>query len=120
MYTGLIQSPKDDRDILSSQITPDIKRIPEIFPPFFDLTILNQKNTPHCVGFSCAAVKQEKELREKVVETFDGDWIYNEAKKIDGLPNFQGTYLRSGMKVLLRSEERRVGKECRSRWSPYH
>ena len=22
--------------------------------------------------------------------------------------------------VVLRSEERRVGKECRSRWSPYH
>ena len=21
---------------------------------------------------------------------------------------------------LVRSEERRVGKECRSRWSPYH
>src|SRR5690606_39917622 len=24
------------------------------------------------------------------------------------------------MKVTERSEERRVGKECRSRWSPYH
>src|SRR2546427_13206719 len=24
------------------------------------------------------------------------------------------------LKVLGRSEERRVGKECRSRWSPYH
>ena len=23
-------------------------------------------------------------------------------------------------KALVRSEERRVGKECRSRWSPYH
>ena len=23
-------------------------------------------------------------------------------------------------KLLTRSEERRVGKECRSRWSPYH
>ena len=23
-------------------------------------------------------------------------------------------------KNVLRSEERRVGKECRSRWSPYH
>ncbi len=23
-------------------------------------------------------------------------------------------------KITLRSEERRVGKECRSRWSPYH
>ena len=22
--------------------------------------------------------------------------------------------------IYLRSEERRVGKECRSRWSPYH
>ena len=26
----------------------------------------------------------------------------------------------SGRRPLLRSEERRVGKECRSRWSPYH
>ena len=24
------------------------------------------------------------------------------------------------LSVVLRSEERRVGKECRSRWSPYH
>ena len=24
------------------------------------------------------------------------------------------------MFILMRSEERRVGKECRSRWSPYH
>ena len=31
-------------------------------------------------------------------------------------------YFRIGEKKLrkLRSEERRVGKECRSRWSPYH
>src|SRR5256885_7678714 len=26
----------------------------------------------------------------------------------------------SAMAMLFRSEERRVGKECRSRWSPYH
>ena len=24
------------------------------------------------------------------------------------------------LSALVRSEERRVGKECRSRWSPYH
>ena len=24
------------------------------------------------------------------------------------------------MAIMTRSEERRVGKECRSRWSPYH
>ena len=27
---------------------------------------------------------------------------------------------RYGNYLLIRSEERRVGKECRSRWSPYH
>src|SRR3712207_7597127 len=27
---------------------------------------------------------------------------------------------RIGKEPALRSEERRVGKECRSRWSPYH
>jgi len=26
----------------------------------------------------------------------------------------------SVMEAVVRSEERRVGKECRSRWSPYH
>ena len=25
-----------------------------------------------------------------------------------------------GKSIAARSEERRVGKECRSRWSPYH
>ena len=25
-----------------------------------------------------------------------------------------------GRNIMDRSEERRVGKECRSRWSPYH
>jgi len=37
---------------------------------------------------------------------------------------FQGDYDETAKKVekkiLDRSEERRVGKECRSRWSPYH
>jgi len=27
---------------------------------------------------------------------------------------------RRGYRQVARSEERRVGKECRSRWSPYH
>ena len=27
---------------------------------------------------------------------------------------------KNGKILIARSEERRVGKECRSRWSPYH
>src|SRR2546426_5641989 len=33
----------------------------------------------------------------------------------------EGLLLQLGLAILRsRSEERRVGKECRSRWSPYH
>ena len=35
--------------------------------------------------------------------------------------DFSGAFLQAGVAELtMRSEERRVGKECRSRWSPYH
>ena len=33
---------------------------------------------------------------------------------------FDGYIARKYNLIVLRSEERRVGKECRSRWSPYH
>src|SRR2546422_7664674 len=34
--------------------------------------------------------------------------------------HFEGGILRGSTDEYHRSEERRVGKECRSRWSPYH
>src|SRR2546429_224029 len=34
-----------------------------------------------------------------------------------GLPGFR---IRINARIVARSEERRVGKECRSRWSPDH
>ncbi len=37
-------------------------------------------------------------------------------RDLDELPEF----LHTPFKPIPRSEERRVGKECRSRWSPYH
>ena len=33
---------------------------------------------------------------------------------------YQGAIERNTLGYSARSEERRVGKECRSRWSPYH
>src|SRR5258708_30758029 len=35
-------------------------------------------------------------------------------------PKMQARFTQKGIRNVLRSEERRVGKECRSRWSPYH
>ena len=33
---------------------------------------------------------------------------------------FESWQAENGYNIPERSEERRVGKECRSRWSPYH
>src|SRR3989449_8032226 len=39
---------------------------------------------------------------------------------VGGLSSLLAEQLQGARSQLLRSEERRVGKECRSRWSPYH
>ena len=54
----------------------------------------------------------------------NGGFLMESKKEIyDILP--EGTYpttlfFPAGTNAETRSEERRVGKECRSRWSPYH
>ena len=48
-----------------------------------------------------------EELRQKVVEY--GNKLISSGLTIGTAGN-----------ISMRSEERRVGKECRSRWSPYH
>ena len=40
--------------------------------------------------------------------------------EVDGLSVTALEDIPQGHKMAVRSEERRVGKECRSRWSPYH
>ena len=42
------------------------------------------------------------------------------AKEKEFAEALQNYVYRQTSKILERSEERRVGKECRSRWSPYH
>src|SRR2546426_9949502 len=50
------------------------------------------------------------------IERRDGS---NESRNIERLM-LRGSLTSTFSSALLRSEERRVGKECRSRWSPYH
>src|SRR5574341_1151552 len=50
--------------------------------------------------------------------------LYKNRDGAAGLRDFSGQLIRAheeaGWTFHSRSEERRVGKECRSRWSPYH
>src|SRR3989441_11615989 len=43
-------------------------------------------------------------------EDFDGRFVFE----------FESAVAAAEIEAAVRSEERRVGKECRSRWSPYH
>ena len=63
---------------------------------------------------------------EGFVRNIDLHWTKNisHAKQlVDKDDNVEAVILEivdKDRKIFLRSEERRVGKECRSRWSPYH
>src|SRR2546425_13331035 len=52
-------------------------------------------------------------------------WIFEPAAGMQLVQTFAwipswGISYKVGVDGISRSEERRVGKECRSRWSPYH
>ena len=47
------------------------------------------------------------------------NWCINLAKHSELHIITEGEF-KEKIETALRSEERRVGKECRSRWSPYH
>ena len=48
-----------------------------------------------------------------ILIAFGGWYIYENRKVVKDEITLYGN-------IEIRSEERRVGKECRSRWSPYH
>ena len=64
------------------------------------------------VGFS--KVRSREEIKEIIGDTVRN---YDEKIAVEGHPD--GIFTEFS-KNYGRSEERRVGKECRSRWSPYH
>ena len=61
--------------------------------------------------------------KERFVEVYN-QGIINVMKVVvdteTGVNYVLGSHNKASGTGMTRSEERRVGKECRSRWSPYH
>ena len=57
-----------------------------------------------------------------ILQLFDKGFANEESvfKLQEGKEGIEKTLIRNALTAYLRSEERRVGKECRSRWSPFH
>ena len=67
----------------------------------------------------------ENQMRKKVHFVIKPQYLWSNIYELSRTQNNQLLKtLQAGFKFIeneqLRSEERRVGKECRSRWSPYH
>ena len=61
--------------------------------------------------------KLRSEIPKFEIKCLENEHKLNLFKYIPINANLGLKYISSG---FFRSEERRVGKECRSRWSPYH
>ena len=58
-------------------------------------------------------------IREQLTKLYElcGDRVHIVSSAVTG---YGEALIQNAFGVDFRSEERRVGKECRSRWSPYH
>ena len=91
----------------------------------------NCGDTPHINNSGAFTVASSRSGGEKSLDLFCARFEYDEHAdimhdlpetvliKMDH-PSLQCLISMLQYESLLRSEERRVGKECRSRWSPYH
>ena len=85
----------------------------------FDLAKLAEHMSKHNSPYSSGVIKG---VLTDMVDCIKELLLDGKSVKIDDLAIF-GVGIRSKAAETLedfRSEERRVGKECRSRWSPYH
>ena len=69
-----------------------------------------QKQLDIMIGLDIALLAQKRIVDKVVIVAGDSDLV----------PAMAFARNEGCLVYLCRSEERRVGKECRSRWSPYH
>jgi hypothetical protein len=113
---GWEKDPEDKRDFPASKLVFAEMPLPTNFFVWPDTPIYNQGSKPACVGYSCAGVKSDEEyLQHRGTYLFSGTWLYDECKKIDGIPGIDGTYLRFAMQILQQQGMRQMTAFCKPR-----
>lgn len=112
---GCIRDKFDDRDYLMRAYLPVIR-----LPKKVDYTrkvspVRDQGNEGTCVAFATASgMKEYQEMLDysKLI-LLSPRFIYNECKRIDGMPGVEGTTIRIAMKVI------KTKGVCREKFWPY-
>ena len=81
------------------------------------LVVYDIKGRPVAVSESLQETTRFPDLDPKPILQIDPGRVLKEGEGVEGYANSPGQLIYYRVE---RSEERRVGKECRSRWSPYH
>src|SRR3989454_12487768 len=113
--TALYHAKKSGRDRLANAAELELQVVS-------DMAALHLLEEVHSVGGGLELVQGAESLKKVgqrqrqflLVEGADG------MGKTTFLEAIRRTLVQGEVEVVERSEERRVGKECRSRWSPYH
>lgn len=118
MY-GAIPDVPDSRDFPATRLLVKEVALPESYRVNPNTLIYDQNGYPACVGFAGAGIKTDEEFLQygKQIK-FDGLWLYNECKKVDGIPNVPGTYPREACKLLNQRGCKVVaaGSNCKFKW----
>ena len=105
---------------LTGQPNPYVKtgaRQGEWRPPYGDAKTLGGVSDPRdAIGYGVPQYEEQQPYQEKLVPWRWSMWE-KPYEEVAYIPPYQEP---AYQEVKPRSEERRVGKECRSRWSPYH
>ena len=88
-----------------------------IVPSEYDALILENNLIKEYQPFYNVMMKDDKSYPWLCIKNEHFPRIFLTRKRIKDGSEYYGPYAKI---KLCRSEERRVGKECRSRWSPYH
>jgi len=97
---GLIASPVDARDFPMSAVAPIPAEIPDNMPRTFKIPIHNQGSNPSCVGHAGAVLRSYLAYKQGIAIEFDGEWLYQQCKLIDGIPEVKGTYFRAVLQIM--------------------
>ena len=99
---GYIPDIIDNRDFILGNYL-EKKRLPKIIDYTSQMTgVRDQGKEGTCVGYATVCGVKEYQDRKEYGDyvTLSPEWVYKECKKIDGIPDVNGTYIRTAMKIL--------------------
>lgn len=93
--SGVLPSPPDDRDFPAAAILAKVPRLPQSVRWDHKINIRDQSVFGSCVG-KAGAELMSAILGKKLSSLF----LYTRCKQLDGIPNEEGTYVRTALKIM--------------------